>query len=148
MDCVTNNNEFITKGDNFEIKQVEPSKKSVHAYQGFLAAIRDNRNIMEVALLSEERKEATEERQEEIDKKIVKLSSSVSDSQENMNKAFTTLIEGTLRGSFIESGYFRLDGADKEISVDLVDSLPEKLYEILKKNALSLIKVTEAIEGN
>ncbi len=32
MDCMTNNTEFTTKGDNFEVKQVEPSKKAVNAY--------------------------------------------------------------------------------------------------------------------
>ncbi len=148
MDCMENNTEFTVKGDNFEAKQVEPSKKAVNAYQGYLSAIRNDKNILEVALLTSEKETATEERQKEIDDKIIELSSFVSDGQESMNNAFNVLIEGTLKGPFLGAGYCRVEGKDKEIDIDLIEGLPTKLYEVLKDNAIKLITTTEAIEGN
>lgn len=145
---MSNENEFIVKGKNFEIKQVEPARSYVNIYVSFITKLANNKNVMNMALLEEQKKEADEETIKEIDEKISSLSSSLGDESENMNNAFNALVLGSIKGSFLEAGYFRKDGIEVDVDEKLILSLPPALYEVLKDNAQKLIEITEAIEKN
>jgi len=148
MDCMANNNTKTIKGDNFEIKQVEPNKKSVNEYMDLLTSSTNNKNVLEIALLSEQLKTAKDSEKEEIENKMTTLSQGISSEFLTIQKAQSTLVLGTLKGSFIEQGYFRKDGKDQELNVDFIESLPKQLFELLYANANDLIKTEEAIEKN
>ncbi len=148
MDCVSNNNVRTVKGDNFEVKQVEPNKKSVNEYMDLLTSSTNNKNVLEIALLSEQLKTANDKEKEELENKMTVLSRDISSEFLTIQKAQSTLVLGTLKGSFIEEGYFRKDGKDQELSLDFIESLPKQLFELLYANANDLIKTPEAIEKN
>jgi len=150
MDCVDNNNIKIIKGANFEIKQVEPNQATVNEYQNYIASITKDKDILEIALLESRLKEAgSDEEKEEIQVKINEHKKSADDYTDIINKAYTVLVLGTLKGSFIESGYVRKEGKDLELTEKLVLDLGTKLFDILQNNAIELIKYDkEEIQKN
>jgi len=148
MDCVSNNNVKTVKGDNFEVKQVEPNKKSVNEYMDLLTSSTSNKNVLEIALLGKKLKTVDESEKIEIEREMTRLSQGLSNEFLNIQKAQSTLILGTLKGSFIEEGYFRKDGKDMSLDIDFIENLPKQLFELLYANANELIKPSEAIEKN
>ena len=149
MDCVTDNTVKIIKGDNFEVKQVEPNFKTVTEYQAQLTSSIDRKMLMDMSLLSEELKTAGKKRKEEIEKEMEKISSSNADDTGKVTEAYNLLILGSLKGSFFESGYFKVKGEELEVTKEFIEDLPKNLYVKLRDNAIELITVdNEAIEKN
>ncbi len=139
----------IVKGDNFEIKQVEPNQATMSKYNGFLTIVSNDAALMELALLEKKKETANEEQLKEIEERMIECSKESAGQIENISNAYLCLVLGTLKGSFLEKGYFRVSGKDQEITDELIADLPSKLFETLKANAIELITYdNKAIEKN
>lgn len=150
MECTTNNRIIVTKGENFEVKQVEPSRKCIDDRTNALAAIGNDTKVMEIATIDKEIENTTGKKKTELEEKRKKLEADVDFSEPNrvMQATNRALLIGSIKGNFFEAGYFRVGGKDIDITDENISMLPNAVYNELLKNAEKLIEISEAEEKN
>ena len=149
MECVNNNREILTKGENFECKQVEPSKKCIDDRANKLASI-GNSDVMEYALLEKELKGAKGAEKKKIESKIKELDDKIDYSLPNkiIQETNLSLVISSFEGNFFDKGYFKVNGQEVDINEENLQAMPNNVYNKLVENAKSLSDITEAEEKN